>query len=93
MPPSHQEAQRDYYNNFGSNVEYVSMEVGHTVPSIYSLDESQRYYDLAGALFTHVLTNLQTNALPSLQAGDTSWASKGVLKQFFQDEFLDTSIF
>jgi len=64
------------------------------MPSPYhSVEEYPRDYDTVGVMMTHLLTNLKTNSVSEVKPGDTDWASKGVLKQFYQDEFLDTSIF
>ena len=50
-------------------------------------------YDMAGDLLEHLLTNLEKNPIKNLAPYDNDWASKGVLKKFFQSEFLDTTIF
>ena len=34
-PPVMQEAQRDFYNNYGANVEFVSWDIGHDLPSVF----------------------------------------------------------
>ena len=46
-------------------------------------------------MLKYMLTNLETNAIAESEwaEGDTNWREKGVLKKFYQDEFLDTSIF
>ena len=46
-------------------------------------------------MLKYMLTNLETNAIAESDwaEGDTNWREKGVLKKFYQDEFLDTSIF
>ena len=38
-PEPYQIAQRDYYLNFGANVDFVQLDVGHAFPAIYSPNE------------------------------------------------------
>lgn len=93
-PPSHQEATKEYYEYFGGKVEMVTRDIGHSMASpFHTNDAYPKDYDTVGAMMTHLLTNLKENPVSSVAPGDTDWMSKGVLKQFFQDEFLDTSIF
>lgn len=49
-------------------------------------------YDLAGNILKYLLTNLQTGAIPEAdwKEGDTDWRSKGIMKKFYQSEYLDT---
>lgn len=35
VPPSHQQAQKQYYENYGSNIKYVEINAGHVIPSIF----------------------------------------------------------
>jgi len=97
--PAYSLAQQIYYNNFGANVEYVSQDTGHEIPAIFSpnegMNKSGLKYDLAGNLLKHLTTNLATGAIPVDQwaEGNPNWREMGVLRQFYQDEFLDTSIF
>lgn len=98
-PMSYQIAQKDYYDYFGANVMYELKEVKHEFPSIYSpnefLNPSKFDYDLVGNFLKHLLTNLETGAIAEdeWKVGDTEWASKGVMRKFYQHEFLDSSVF
>lgn len=75
------------------------MDVGHEIPSAFAsnqlLNPSNSPYDLSGNMLKHLMANLQTNAIPTGEwgEGDTNWWQKGVLKKFYQDEFLDTYFF
>lgn len=42
---------------------------------------------------SHLLKNLKTNPVDEYFEGDAKYDSKGVLKKFYQSEFLDTTIF
>jgi hypothetical protein len=39
-------------------------------------------YDTAGKVLDHLLTNLPSNAISSLEPMDEDWADKGVLRRF-----------
>lgn len=73
--------------------------MGHEIPSAFSsnklLNPSNSAYDLAGDMLKHLTTKLKTNAIPESDwaEGDSDWWQKGVLRKFYQDEFLDTYIF
>lgn len=41
-------------------------------------------------MMSFLLTNLETGAIGSLEAGDSDWASKGVYRHFWQPDFLST---
>lgn len=99
--PANQEAQRDYYTHFGANVSFTSYDIDHRVPTIFAegtvdeieFSELATGYDTVGNMLEYVLTNLQTtNPISSLNAGDTDYQSKGVLRRFSQWEFLDSTI-
>jgi len=99
VTPDYSNAQRLFYNEFGANVKFVSKDTGHELPAIYSPNEgmnvSQLQYDMAGDILKHLTTNLSKGAIPPDQwkLGNRNWREMGVLRQFYQDEFLDTSIF
>ena len=70
--PEKQEAQRDFFEHYNANVEFVQKaDVGHDVPSIFygdyceeeDLPEDICTYDTMGALFTHILPNLETGSV------------------------------
>lgn len=97
-PPLYQEAQNIFYNHFDADVEFVSKPVGHELPSAFSsnqlLNPSNSNYDVAGDLFKHIYSNLETDPIPvsSWAPGDADWWQKGVMKKFYQSEFLDTFV-
>lgn len=78
-PQVYQEAQRDYYNNFNANVEYVTLDVGHEIPSIFAsnqiLNPSNTAYDVSGLMFQHLMSNLPSNSIPTSEwaQGDIDW--------------------
>ena len=98
--PHHQEAQRQYYDHFGANVEFVQLDVGHAVPATYPSSSHWFYnptgvaYDLSGNMLRHLITNVEgsgsSGTIREWVAADPDWRSKGVLKKFYQNEFLDT---
>ena len=62
----------------------VTKDLGHTMPSPYhTVDGYPKDYNTVDVMMKHLLTNLKTNPVESVAPGDTDWASKGVLKQFF----------
>lgn len=68
--PVKQEAQSSFYNNYSADVEYVSKaDLGHVVSSIFNGET----YDLAGDMFTHLLFNVDTNPISTLNAADENW--------------------
>lgn len=65
------------------------------MPSIFEQSERQSpdvQIDLAGQLLKYLLTNLPKGAIPESEwaPGDKDWKKKGVLRKFYQTEFLDT---
>lgn len=65
-----QEAQEDFYENYESNIKFVQMnDTGHEVPSLFNPDNDYDY-DMAGDLFTHILTNLVTDPISTLNAAN-----------------------
>lgn len=81
--PSKQQAQNDFYANYGSNIDFVSKsEVGHGVPSIFRSNEGQMAYDLAGDLFDHLLKNLENNSVTAINTASTPWETAGSLRRF-----------
>ena len=46
-------------------------------------------YDLAGDILEYQLTNFKGSAISELSPKDSVWESKGILKSFYQNEFVD----
>lgn len=86
--PAKQEALKDFYTNYGANIDFVSKaDIGHEIPTIF--DENNDFtYDMAGDLLSHILTNLETNSIASLNEANADWESAGVLRRFNQWEFV-----
>ena len=63
-PPRFQEYQKDFFDHYKSNVDFVTMDgIGHTFPSIFEQSESfgpknGAQFDLAGETLKFLLTNL-----------------------------------
>ena len=59
------------------------------------MNPSNSAYDLTGNMLKYLVTNTKQNAMPEAQwaDGDFDWWKKGVLRQFYQDEFLDTFVY
>lgn len=76
-------------------MDYVSEDgIGHEVPSLYYIDPDYSYsYDLAGDLFEHLLTNLESNSVSSINDATSDWQSAGIYKRFLQTEFVDKNMF
>ena len=52
--------------------------MGHEIPSLfYEVDDYSYDYDLAGDLLGHLLTNLESNSISSLNAANSDWKSAG----------------
>ena len=91
-----QESYRDFYTYFGSNIEFIEdPDVTHFVPSLFhSKEQKWRYswsncknpeecnYDTFGAMFSHVLTNLQEGSIFELNPFSEDWRSLGVYRRF-----------
>ena len=88
MPPHHQQVQKNFYDNFGANVKFVSKDVEHHIPAIYPQSSHWFYnplgleYDLHGDMLKHIFTNLKSDAIPESEwaPADHDWRNKGVLK-------------
>jgi hypothetical protein len=58
------------------------------VPSLYDF-AGMGNYDVAGELLSFLLTNIETNAISSLNDSTEDWQSAGVLRRFKQKEFVE----
>lgn len=50
-------------------------------------------YDMAGDMFTHLFSNLPTNAVSSLNEPAADWRSAGTFRRFYQNEFIEAETF
>ena len=77
IPEDKQQAQKTFYDNFNSNVKFVQeMEMGHVVPSPFWEEATREYmgdFDMAGDMLRHVMSNIDTNPIASLNNGTTDW--------------------
>ena len=67
VPPKNQEAQALFYKDLGSNVEFVTKNLGHT-PPLADPDCSEGVpcgYDAPGAMLEFLMTNLQEDPITS----------------------------
>jgi hypothetical protein len=62
-------------------------DTAHEIPSLYDVLGFGNY-DIAGELFTWLLTNLETNAISSLNDSTADWRSAGVFRRFSTKEFI-----
>ena len=92
--PINQQAQKDFFNNYGASPLLETFDTGHKVPTVFATgDDYVNGYDTIGAMYTKLLTGLPQDALSSLAAADNDYKSKGVLRRFSQKEFIDATIF
>lgn len=93
--PVNQVAQKEYYENYGANVNLVVYDTEHKVPTIFAEGDDflNTGYDTVGVMLEYLLTNLQTDPISSLNAADANYKDNGVLRRFSQKEFIEASVF
>ena len=50
-------------------------------------------YDMVGAMFLHLFSNMPTNSVSSLNAPVADWRTNGTFRRFYQDEFIEKNFF
>ena len=96
-----------FYEHYKANVIYDPQLFTHQLPSDLPLDfkpyqacgaPRESYYpncgfDTAGKMLSHVLVNMTGSTISQLNPKDDDWQSKGILREFEQDEFHDRTLF
>ena len=81
VDPTLQEAQRDYFNNYGANVDYHSKDIGHDI----------EWSGFADAL-TFIWNQWGAGSVTTGAADNSDWQTTGKIYHFDQSEFTDAGI-
>ena len=81
VDPTLQEAQRDYFNNYGANVDYHSLDIGHVIE-----------WNGFGDALSFIWNQWGAGSVTIGAEDNSDWQTNGKIYHFDQSEFTDAGM-